>query len=274
MTNVFTDTSEDALSRVSEEHYFDSFLCFSVVPDVEVYQGEDMIRVASPGIPNWLTNTVLRCRLSAGEVDSAIEETNDYFRSRGVMPYWRLCPGDLPADLEQYLVRQGFSLGEEQPAMAIDLKKLNENIRTREGLKIERIDDAETMKEKHGWIRGLGEYKTLGSLLMDLWTRYGFDFESDWQHYLGLLKGEPVSWASVFYATGVAGIYAVGTVPAARRQGIGSAITLRALLDARERGYRVGMLQSSQMGFNLYRRLGFTTCFTIKTYIPSSPRPE
>lgn len=274
MTNVLIDTSEDALRRVSEEHYFDSFLCFSVVPDVEVYQGEDMIRLASPGIPNRVTNTVLRCRLSTGEVDSAIEETNDYFRSRGVMPHWRLCPGDLPTDLEQRLVTKGFALGEERPAMAVDLKTLNENIRTREGLKIERIDNAETMKEKHGWIRRLGEGKTLGALIMDLWTRYGFDLESDMQHYLGLINGEPVSWASVFYATGVAGIYAVGTVPAARRQGFGSAITLRALLDARERGFRVGMLQSSQMGINLYRRLGFTTCFTIKTYIPSSPRPE
>lgn len=268
MTNVLTDTSKDALRRVSEEHYFDSFRCFSVLPDVEVYQGEDMIRLASPGIPNWLTNTVVRCRLSTGEVDSAIEETNDYFRSSGVMPHWRLCPGDLPTDLEQRLLKQGFSLEEEQPAMAVDLKQLNETIRTREGFKIERIDHAGTMKEKHGWIRASGEGKTLGALLMDLWTRYGFDLESDWQHYLGLLNGEPVSWASVFYATGVAGIYAVGTLPAARRQGFGSAITLRALLDARERGYRVGMLQSSQMGVNLYRRLGFATCFTIKTYLP------
>ena len=99
MINVFTDTSEDARSRVSEEHYFDSFLCFSAVPDVQVHKGEDMIRLASPGIPNWLTNTVLRCRLSTGKVDATIEESNDYFRSRGVMPHWRPCPGDVRTDL-------------------------------------------------------------------------------------------------------------------------------------------------------------------------------
>jgi predicted acetyltransferase len=75
-----------------------------------------------------------------------------------------------------------------------------------------------------------------------------------------------MAWWSVFCSSSVAGVYAVGTLPEARRQGIGSAITLRGLRDARERGYRVGVLQSSQMGYNLYRRFGFENCFVIKSY--------
>lgn len=267
MVNVFADLSEDALSRVSEDHYVDSFTCLSLVPDIEVYKGEDMVRVVSPGIPNWLTNTVLRCRLSTDNADTVIEETNEHFYSRGVMPYWRLCPSDLPSDLEERLTKKGLSLEAEQPAMAADLEKLNRDIRTPDGLKIERITDAEMMKEKHVWISQFGEGKALGTLLVDVWSPYGFDTDSDWQHYIGILNGKPVSCASVFYATGVTGIYAVSTLPEARRQGIGSAITLRALLDARERGYRVGMLQSSEMGYNVYRRLGFQTCFKIKVYV-------
>lgn len=267
MANVFVDLSADALSRVSTDHYFDSFTCYSVVPDVEVYEGEDMIRVVSPGIPNWLTNTVLRCRLSADNADTVIDETNEYFYSRGVLPYWRLCPGDLPSDLGERLVKKGLSLVEEQPAMAVDLQKLNQNIQMPDEFIVERVTDAATMKEKHGWIRQFGVGKSLGTLVMDLFTAYGFHPDSDWQHYIGVLHGKPVAWASVFYATGVAGIYAVGTLSEARRQGIGSAITLQALLDARERGYRVGVLQSSEMGYNVYLRLGFATCFKIKTYL-------
>jgi len=267
MANVLGDLSPNTLSKVSADHYFDSFTCFSVVPDVEVHRAEDMIRVVSPGIPNWLTNTVLRCRLSADIVDTVIDETNEYFSARGVVPYWRLCPGDSPLDLEGRLIEKGLALAAEQPAMAVDLQKLNQGVTPPDGLIIERVTDASTMKEKHGWIRQLGVGKSLGTLLMDLFSAYGFDADSDWQHYIGVLGGTPVSWASVFYATGVAGIYAVGTVPKARRQGIGSAMTLQGLLDARERGYRVGLLQSSEMGFNVYRRLGFETCFKIKTYV-------
>jgi ribosomal protein S18 acetylase RimI-like enzyme len=113
----------------------------------------------------------------------------------------------------------------------------------------------------------LGEGKSLGTPLIDLRTTYGFDERSDWQHYIGMLNGEPMAWVgSVFCSSSVVGVYAVGTLPEARRQGIGSAITLRGLRDARERGYRVGVLQSSQMGYNLYRRFGFENCFVIKSY--------
>jgi hypothetical protein len=49
----------------------------------------------------------------------------------------------------------------------------------------------------------------------------------------------------------------VGTLPAARRQGIGKAITLQPLLDARARGYRYAILFSSQMGYRVYQQLGF-----------------
>jgi ribosomal protein S18 acetylase RimI-like enzyme len=273
MTNLLTDTTKDALIKVSEDHYFDSFTCFSGVPGVEVYRGEDMIRIASPGIPNWLTNTVCRCRLSPDNADTAINETGEYFRARGVKPYWRLCPGDTPSDLGGRLVKSGFSLIEEQPAMAVDLRKLNEDVTTPAGFVIERVPDAATLEEKHGWIRRLGAGRSLGTLLMGLWTAYGFDPDSEWQHYVGLLNGEPVAWASLFCATGVAGIYAVGTLPEARGQGLGSAMTLRPLLDARHKGYRVGVLQSSAMGYNMYRRLGFETCFNIKSFAPASPPP-
>ncbi len=269
MADVFAALSEDALSRVSEDHYVDSFACFSVVPEIEVYKGEDMIRVVSPGIPNWLTNSVLRCRLSAGNVDTVIDETNGYFSSRGVVPHWRVCPSDLPSDLEERLAKKGLSLEAEEPAMAVDLGKLNRDVRMPDSLRIERITGAEMMKEKHVWIGRFGEGRSLGTLLVDLWSAYGFDADSAWQHYISILNGKPVSCASVFYARGVAGIYAVSTLPEARRLGIGSAITLRALLDARERGYRVGVLQSSDMGFGVYRRLGFQTCFKIKVYVPA-----
>jgi hypothetical protein len=62
-------------------------------------------------------------------------------------------------------------------------------------------------------------------------------------------------------AAGVAGIYAVATIERARRRGMGTAVTLPPLLDARARGYVAGVLRFSEMGYGIYAGMGFTQQF-------------
>ncbi len=102
-----------------------------------------------------------------------------------------------------------------------------------------------------------------------------FDIEvsSDaWQHlrrrfYIGLLNGEPVATAMLFLGAGVASVYSIGVLPAARGQGIGTAMTLASLREARAMGYRIGILHASQMGLGMYRRLGFQEYCSVSDYI-------
>ena len=62
----------------------------------------------------------------------------------------------------------------------------------------------------------------------------------------------------------------LATVPEVRRQGIGAAVGLAALRDARTMGYRIAVLGASPMGECLYRRLGFQEYCRMNNYIFTS----
>jgi GNAT superfamily N-acetyltransferase len=55
----------------------------------------------------------------------------------------------------------------------------------------------------------------------------------------------------------VSGVYAVGVAPSMRGRGIGTAVTWAAVEAGRDWGCTLVVLQSSDMGFAVYRRMGF-----------------
>jgi GNAT superfamily N-acetyltransferase len=81
------------------------------------------------------------------------------------------------------------------------------------------------------------------------------------------LNGEPVATSQLCLSAGVAGMYNVTTLPAARGRGIGSVMVMAPLLSARRHGYRVGILQSSKMGYPVYQKLGFQDFGGLSVYL-------
>jgi len=86
------------------------------------------------------------------------------------------------------------------------------------------------------------------------------------RHYLGYLEDMPVATSSLYLGAGVAGVMFVATLSEARGRGLGSAMTLAPLQEARTLGYRAGILQSSEMGYQVYQRLGFQRLCVIDNY--------
>jgi GNAT superfamily N-acetyltransferase len=75
--------------------------------------------------------------------------------------------------------------------------------------------------------------------------------------YLGYLDGEAVGTAMGLTVDDFVAVFTVSTRPAWRGRGVGMALTARAVLDGYGAGSTWSWLQSSSMGHNLYRSLGF-----------------
>jgi GNAT superfamily N-acetyltransferase len=160
--------------------------------------------------------------------------------------------------------------------MAIDLQNINETLSWPAGLTIERVEDEETMQD---WLYAFGLGFELDEHAFAGYSKLVTSLPPH-EHpmrpfYLARLNGEPVATSALYCDPSVAGLCEVCTIPSARRQGIGAAITLVPLLDARAMGYRIAVLQASPFGEPVYRRLGFTSYCTFDAYCwrPGSPTP-
>ena len=75
--------------------------------------------------------------------------------------------------------------------------------------------------------------------------------------YVGRVDGAIVSTGLGFTVEGVTGVFNVATPPEHRGRGYGSAVTSRVLRDAFDAGSQLAFLQTSELGYGVYRRLGF-----------------
>jgi GNAT superfamily N-acetyltransferase len=186
--------------------------------------------------------------------------------------FWWVGPVARPAELGARLETQGLTRLGAMPGMAVDLHALNAGVSTPDGFTIETVDDPETLA-LWGQVtcRSFGVPETMdpGWHKLSLGAGLGLPL----RYYLGRWNGTPVAASLMFLTLGVAGLFAVATAEHARRQGFGAAITLAPLLEAREMGYRIGVLSASPMGFSVYQRLGFQEYCKLGLY-QWPPEPE
>ncbi len=215
--------------------------------------------------PMFWFNMAIGLRLDDDGARSFLERLQaSHRRLRTAVLLW-LSPLATPAGLAGRLEAAGFADVDGAPAMAADLSRIVAPD-VPEGVTVERVADSATLGTFVETL--LGGNQVVGA--EDIWNRFftlaGLQPEGPVHNFLGRLDGRPVSCATIFLAAGVAGVYCVATVPAARRRGIAGAVTAAALAEARRRGYRYGILQASAMAANLYRDMGFEDIFSYRIF--------
>ena len=99
-----------------------------------------------------------------------------------------------------------------------------------------------------------------------------FAFDPIARLMVGLVEGRPVCVSIVVESSQALGIYSVGTIVEMRGRGYGRAITWAAIAAGRDAwGARPVILQSSEMGEPVYRRMGFVEICRYVVYAPVEP---
>ena len=264
MDPILTDTSEPTLTAAFETNLFSMFELFKQWPQAELHDTPELMWTITD-IPFPLFNSVLRARLPSGTSDDVIDSIIAEYKSRNVPMMWWTGPSTQPSDLGTNLSERGFH-SSVNPGMSVDLTSLPESYALPNDLLIKRVENEAELDIYCRVVADVfGMPGFVADAFFDLFLNLGFD--SPFINYIGSINNEVVATSAVFLGGGVAGIYNVATVESARQKGIGAAMTAIPLLEARSAGYRVGTLESSESGFNVYRKLGFQEYCKISRYI-------
>ena len=266
------DTPATAAAQALDANFGELLAWYSSWPGAEVRRDGGLL-LTSSGVRFRAINAAALANLAPGTAADRIDDAIGWMRARTDRWRWLVGPSSRPLDLPRRLQSAGLRQVGDSPGMALDL----EVWRTRAGavaaqpagVTIERVvDEIGLARWRDVQQRGLG----LDDQMTEAWwiahRRPGFDRALPLVNWIASLDGEAVAAAALFVGAGVAGIYNVCTVPEARGRGIGGAVTGAALDEAVSRGLGISVLGASEMGYPVYRRLGFQDVSRLRSYAP------
>lgn len=237
-----------------------------MLSDGLMHDGDGYHVISAPSLPIPLANAVWADSpdetVAARELPAALAE----IEARGVSPSVLVLQGRTPG-VEEEARRLGFTGVEEIPGMVAT----PESFRPPEGsgpdlvrvgadkdlLRVALDVTARGFEAPPEMFAPMFEH-AMGSEPVDLWLAYA--------------DGGPVSTATGVVAGGAVGIFSVGTPPEHRRKGYGAWVTAQAVRRGFEAGAPFAYLQSSEMGFGVYERLGFErVCTYLLMSTPDTP---
>ena len=207
----------------------------------------------------------MRLKTHLEDAVALIKETKAYSQRENLPIMWYTGPTTRPEETDDLLLRNGFSVEEIVPGMAIDMSDLPES---RGGnFTIEHLTSDHSIADwKYIFQQGFDLPEAAGDGFIEFHRALGFKKDSPAQHFLARVDDEAAGIATVYLGAGAAGIYNISTLEKFRGRGIGREMTLAAMTLSQKKGFRVGVLQSSEQALPLYQKLGFREVCKINVY--------
>lgn len=208
--------------------------------------------------PSVWPNFILKSNLDNDSSSRIISHVVRRMKAGEIPKEWLIEPKTLPSSAIDSLTQHGFRRNYSLTGMAIDLATVGNKVNIPEEVVIKVIDDKSSL-DKWAEVVSLGLFKGLieSSMFYDLLNDESATF------YLAIKGDRAIASSMLFLSSEVATINIVSTLPEYRNLGIGTAMTTLPLLDAKNKGFTIGVLQASEMGRSIYKRIGFTEYCTF-----------
>lgn len=229
------------------------------------HRSDDILTMYRSGVREFEANGVLR--VTDDDVDNHLTTVREQFAG---LPWLWWVGDDSHPDTEKQLLNRGARLADIEPVMAIDLDVVIVPPGP-EGLVVEQVADTDALREWASAYPPQFNWKLSEHDAVLRTEQLRADRPGSFVRFSARLGGRIVGTSALLECAGVAGVYAVSTDAAFRRQGIGAQLVAAALRAGQERGLSVGTLQATHDGVPLYERMGFRKVSEYRMYeLPES----
>lgn len=208
-------------------------------------------------IPGSEANFVLYSRLTAANADRVIQEQIEYFAENGRSFEWKLFDHDTPSDLRDRLIAHGFTIGEVEAIMALDLTNTPVALLQPITADVRQLCDPgqiDIVVEVENAVWG-GDQSSWGRRLAAE-LENAPDFLSI---YVAYAENQPAcaGWINFSPQSQFASLWGGSTRPEFRKRGFYTAVLAVRVQEAIRRGYRYLTIDASPMSRPIVARHGF-----------------
>jgi len=262
------------LAELVEGNAVEGCLAWAAWGELELHETRELTWTIT-SIPFPLLNNVLRAQLPSDGLDDHVRAALSPFKQRELPCAWWVGPSSQPSGLADGLEAYGMAHAATMVGMAADLGTLRDDMPIPRGVEISEVVDEERLST---WCGVLGQVHAFPDLALGPWRRLheamGLGPGRPWRHFVATLDGRAVATSSLFMGRRAVSVANIATARDVRGRGIGRAMSLYPLLEAKRQGQPLATLCASRGAVALFRRLGFEHACELELFLAPSLVPD